>query len=150
MITCKLTGNVGPAIKSHVVPKAFYELPPQKDGPCSLVSNAPNTFPKKLPVGIYDNTIVTQEGESLFGPWDEYAIRILLKNEDAFDPITDGGTVLAWSLPNYEYSLLKLFVLSVLWRAHASAHPAFGKVQLGPHEPNIKGLLLSGLPGAPE
>ena len=150
MITCKLTGNVGPAIKAHVVPRAFYELPPQKDGAYSLVSNSPNTFPRKLPVGIYDNTIVTQEGESLFGPWDEYAIRILLKNVDAFEPITKGDKVLAWSLPNYEYPLLKLFVLSVLWRAHASAHPAFCRVQLGPHERYIRSLLLNGQPGAPE
>jgi hypothetical protein len=150
MITCKLTGKIGQAIKAHVVPRAFYELPSQEDGPCLLVSNALNTFPKKLPVGIYDETMVTQDGENLFKPWDDYAIRTLLKNEDAFEPFTKGGMVIAWTLSKYEYLHLKLFALSVLWRAHASTRPEFGKVQLGPHEPKIRGFLLSSHPGTPD
>ena len=128
MITCKLTGKIGQAIKAHVVPRAFYELPPQEEGPCILVSNAPNTFPKKVPVGIYDETMVTQDGENLFKPWDDYAIRILLKQEAAFEPVTHGGVIRAWTLPEYEYSPLKLFALSVLWRAHTSTRQEFGKV----------------------
>lgn len=132
MITCKLTGKIGKAIKAHVVPRAFYELQPQEGGPCLLVSNAPKSFPKKLPVGIYDKTMVTLNGENIFKPWDDYAIRTLLKHEDAFEPFTQRGVVLGWTLPKYEYSPLKLFALSVLWRAHASTRPEFGKVQLGP------------------
>jgi hypothetical protein len=41
-------------------------------------------------------------------------------------------------------------VLSVLWRAHTSTRPEFGRVQLGPHEPKIRGFLLNDYPGAPE
>jgi hypothetical protein len=150
MITCKLTGKVGQPIKAHVVPKAFYELPPQEEGPCILVSNAPNTFPKKVPVGIYDETMVTQDGENLFKPWDDYAIQILLKNENAFEPRTDRGGDRGWILSEYEYSPLKLFALSVLWRAHTSTRQEFAKVQLGPHESTIKGSLLKNEPGTPE
>jgi hypothetical protein len=86
----------------------------------------------------------------LFKPWDDYAIRILLKNEDAFEPVAHGGVTCAWTLPEYEYSALKLFALSVLWRAHTSIRPEFGRVQLGPHEPKIRGFLLNDYPGAPE
>jgi hypothetical protein len=150
MITCKLTGKVGQAIKAHIVPRAFYELPPQEEGPCVLVSNALNTFPKKVPVGIYDETMVTQDGENLFKPWDDYAIRILLKEKDAFEPRIDGDKVIGWTLSEYEYSPLKLFALSILWRAHTSTRREFAKVQLGPHEPIIKGFLLNKEPGTPE
>jgi hypothetical protein len=94
--------------------------------------------------------MVTQDGENLTKPWDDYAIRILFKNKAAFEPVTHGGVIRAWTLPEYEYSPLKLFALSVLWRAHASTRPEFGRVQLGPHEPKIRGLLLNSHPGTPE
>ena len=42
----------------------------------------------------------------------------------------------------YEYQALKLFALSVLWRAHTSTRQEFAKVNLGPHEPIIKDFLL--------
>ena len=89
MITCKLTGKVGAPIKAHIVPRAFYELPPQEEGPLISTSNTPNTFPKKVPVGIYDDTMVTQDGENIFQPWDDYAIKLLLRSEEAFKPYTD-------------------------------------------------------------
>lgn len=150
MITCKLTGNTGPPIKAHIVPKAFYELPPQEDGPYSLMSNVTGTFPKKLPTGIYDSTIVTKEGEKLFGPWDDYAVRILLNEANVFEEIRGSGKLIAWSLADYNYTALKLFALSVLWRANASPHPAFSKVQLGPHEGSIRSFLLKNQPGTSE
>ena len=150
MITCKLTGTEGKGVKAHIVPKAFYELPLQDDGPLRLMSNVNGTFPKKLPVGIYDDSIVTIEGERIFGTWDDYAIKILIEGWSNFQEIEANGELLAWQLSEYNYSLLKLFALSVLWRAHSSKHPAFSKVQLGPHESNIRRLLISSDPGKPE
>ena len=150
MITCKLTGNIGKGVKAHIVPRAFYEIPPQEEGPFKLISNIGGIFPKKLPIGIYDNTIVTKEGESLFGPWDDYAIRILINEQREFHEIINEGKIIAWSLANYEYLTLKLFALSVIWRAHASTHPVFSKVNLGPHEVFIRNMLLNNQPGDPE
>jgi hypothetical protein len=150
MITCKLTGQTGPPVKAHVIPKAFYECPPQSEGPYKLISGASDTFPKKVPIGIYDNTMVTKDGESRFGPWDDYASQVLLQRFNEFLPIRNGSETSAWSLSNVDYKVLKLFALSVLWRAHASSQPVFRKVKLGTHEPIIRNLLLRGDPASEE
>jgi hypothetical protein len=150
MITCKLTGTIGKGVKAHIVPRAFYEIPPQGEGPYKLLTNIKGTFPKKLPVGIYDSAIVTKEGEKVFGPWDDYAVRILVNNISDFHEIRNKGEIIAWRLPRYEYSTMKLFALSILWRAHASNHPAFSRVKLGPHEGRIRDMLLNSQPGDPE
>lgn len=150
MITCRLTGTKGKGVKAHVVPRAFYELAPQSEGPLRLMSNAEGTFPKKLPVGIYDDSIVTIEGERIIGVWDDYAVKILIEGWSEFQAIKDGDVILGWQLPEYDYSLMKLFALSVLWRAHHSRHPAFSRVELGPHETVVRQILLAQNPGAPE
>jgi hypothetical protein len=75
---------------------------------------------------------------------------LLLKSELAFQPFPETENILGWTLPNYDYPTLKLFALSILWRAHASTLPEFKNVQLGPHEARVRHLLLSATPGAPE
>jgi hypothetical protein len=150
MITCKLTGNIGKGIKAHIIPKAFYEIPPQEEGTCRLLSNVKDSFPKKTPIGIWDDGFVTKEGEDIFETWDDYSVRILVNETDKFNEVKNGGEIVAWSLSNYDYSKLKLFGLSILWRAHASTHPAFSKVSLGPHEEPIKNMLLSNQAGNPK
>ncbi|MCP4049269.1 MAG: hypothetical protein GY730_00995 [bacterium] len=143
MITCKLTGDTGKPIKAHIIPRAFYELPSQKEGSGKLVGNGSHIFPKKLPIGIYDSTIVTQKGENIFEAWDNYATQLLLNDKIVFDEIKKQDQLIGWQLANYNYSLLKLFSLSILWRAHASSHNVFKKVKLGPHEAKIRKLLLT-------
>ena len=150
MIECKLTGSIGKPIKAHIIPRSFFELPPQEEGSCKLLSNVPDTFPKKVPAGIYDSTIVTREGEDIFDSWDNYATQLLLDNNLELKEIAGHGCVVGWQVAEYDYSLLKLFALSVLWRAHASSHHAFTKVQLGSHELTIRNLLLNNDPGSPD
>ncbi len=140
----------GKGIKAHIVPKAFYEISSQENGPHKLLSNIKGSFPKKLPVGFYDDTIVTNEGEDRFREWDDYAARILIKEAKNLEEIRNDDELKAWILPKYDYPLLKLFALSVLWRSHAAAHPAFSKVNLGPHEATIRNMLLNGDPGDTE
>ncbi len=150
MITCKLTGNIGEGVKAHIIPKAFYEISPQEKRPHRLLSNVEGFFPKKMPVGIYDSTIVTKEGEDIFESWDSYSARILLNETDKFEEMIHNEKIEAWSLSNYNYSKLKLFVLSIFWRAHASTHSTFSKFSLGPHETPIKKMLLNNQAGTPE
>ena len=150
MITCKLTGETGPSVKAHIIPKSFYEIPPQSDGPCKLMTNASGVRPKKMPIGIYDDTMVTRNGEEIFGNWDDYACKLLLNDFDQFDQICKDSRVIAWRKKEYDYSFLKLFALSVLWRTHASTQHSFSNVDLGPHEPEIRDMLLCGDPRGEE
>jgi hypothetical protein len=146
-IICKLTGVKGKPVKAHIIPKAFYEFPEQKEGVSKLYSNQQGTFSKKVPVGIYDSTFVTQEGEDIFNPLDNYAANLLLNKNMKLTEISKNGYIAGWTIEKYDYKLLKLFSLSVLWRAHASSRPEFSKVNIGPHEKQIKEMLLNSDPG---
>jgi hypothetical protein len=50
-------------------------------------------------------------------------------------------------LSGLDYRLLKLFQLSILWRAGASTLPDFEQVRLGPHADCLRRMLLAGDPG---
>lgn len=48
---------------------------------------------------------------------------------------------------NVDYKLMKLFQLSILWRASVSDLEIFDNVNLGPHEEKIRIMLLNETPG---
>ncbi len=150
MITCKLTGVRGKGIKSHIVPKAFYKITPQKKGVCKLYSNTPEQYPKKAPVGVYDPVILTREGEDKFADCDNYASDLLLREINGLDPIMRKRDLAGWQILNYDYKRLKLFALSVLWRAGVSTHPMYSRVKLGQHEEILRNMLITNNPGTPE
>lgn len=143
---CKLTGNPGKPIEAHILPKAFYELRTYSPGSLKLLSNTAGEFPRRTPVGIYDKEIVTADGESILARYDDYAIKVLLNRIDEFRPIQKDGVIGGWTLSGVDCNLLKLFALSLLWRAGASTHSAYHKVKLGPHEQKLHDMVLNGSP----
>ena len=151
MITCKLTGNKGKGVKKLTLfRKHFMSCLTKVMARCKLITNTNGVYPKKLPIGVYDQTIVTKEGEAIFGDWDNYAAHLLLENLGEQKEVTRSNELIAWQIAEYDYSLLKLFALSMLWRAHSSSQLSFSKVNLGPHEPTIKNILLESNPGLPD
>jgi len=143
---CKLTGIEGKEVDAHIIPKSFHSIDPDERLPSRILSNIEGQHPKKTPKGIYDRSIVTEEGERIFSDWDNYAAKLLLKKETIFEPIRHNGEILAYQVAEYDYIKLKLFFLSVLWKASVSSLYFFRKVNLGSHEPRIRKALLSGNP----
>lgn len=139
---CKLTGIEGQAVKAHIIPESFYINDPDQKGLNKIITNTEGQYPKRSPVGIYDTSIVTDEGERIFSPWDDYAADLLLGKKDKFKKLYNDSECVAFQIDNYNYEKLKLFFLSVLWRASVSEHVFFGKVDLGPHEVVIRNALL--------
>lgn len=143
---CKLTNTEGKRVKAHIIPKSFYAIDPHETQPTKLMSNTKGQYTKKCPVGIYDDTIVTEEGERIFSNWDDYASDLLLKHKSLFEPLYHNGRIVAFQISEYDYTKLKLFFLSVLWRASLSTQHFFRKVNLGRHESAIREALLSNDP----
>ncbi|MFK7863229.1 MAG: hypothetical protein AB8B95_03280 [Pseudohongiellaceae bacterium] len=141
---CKLTGVDGKAVKAHIIPKSFYSLAPE-EGPNIIYSTEKGEFPRRSNIGIYDSEILTVEGEVIFSPWDDYADHLLIKKRQEFEELFHQGKCVGYKIEKIDYTKLKLFALSVLWRAHITKHKFFDKVSLGPHEHNIRELLLSGV-----
>jgi len=148
IITCKLTGEMGKGVKSHIIPRSFYEIEPQENGSIELMTNKKGEYNKRAPIGIYDQDIFIEKGEKLFDKLDSFGAELLINNFDSFKEINDSNnSLIAWSIQDYSYQTIKLFVLSVIWRAHTSKQSFFSRVDLGIHADKIKSMLLDSNPG---
>ncbi|HEY1170724.1 MAG TPA: hypothetical protein VGH19_05080 [Verrucomicrobiae bacterium] len=82
--------------------------------------------------------------ESLINKFEKHSRRLFVDPLPAFVM----GSVRIREHPRLDYNLLKLFFLSILWRASVSSLPLFEHVYLGPHEELIRKMLVSGQSGA--
>lgn len=146
-MTCRFCGEDRKLIEAHVIPRSFHRIAPNDRQPSRLITNAAGRYSQKVPKGVYDSSLVCEECEQQFSAWDDYASQLFLKRWDKFEKITDRGQEIAFSLAEFDYSLLKLFFLSVLWRASASSHVMFSKIDLGPREAVLKKAIKQSDPG---
>lgn len=137
-------------IKAHIIPESLFEPLVAGPLPLEIRTNTPGKYTKKAPIGIYDSTIVCEECERLFSPWDDYAQSILLKKYPDEAYVFYKGQKLALKLETIDYAKLKLFFISLLWRASVSKQEFFARVNIGPFEIVLRELLLSKAPGEPE
>jgi hypothetical protein len=89
--------------------------------------------------------LLCEQCEQKLGVWENYATR-LLKTEL---PQPAPGQAKPILFQGLIYSHLKLFFLSVLWRASVSTLPFYEHVRLGPHEDKIREMLVHSIPGDP-
>lgn len=88
--------------------------------------------------------------EPLFGVWDNYAQQLLGLEPKGSSPIMNQGDIYGYEIQKYNYELLKLFFISLLWRASVSKHIFYSKVNLGPFEHIAKRFIEHNYPGTPE
>lgn len=138
---CKLCQKDNKLAKSHIIPEAFYSYAfPKNEG--IVVSK--DEYRKRLPIGVYDKTILCGNCEKLFQNWDDYGNQFfhnMLSRPDS--KIEKNDKVLAYVFNSIDYKKLSLFIISVLWRASVSQESFFDEVKLGPFEEKIKSLLLN-------
>jgi hypothetical protein len=147
-ITCKLTGTEGSPVKAHIIPRSFYSL--GQKGPINgkvIRLKIDDTVIKRSPNGEYDETILTHEGEKYFKEIDTYAFDCLIKRGQEATLYHDGENPLCAEIEKYDYKKLKLFFISLLWRAGVSTRPMFSNVSLGLHEANLRRMILESDPG---
>lgn len=147
---CKLGGERDvKLIKAHIIPHSLYGSNLNGvEGPARLLSNLPDQYPKRAPLGVYDDTIVCESCEAKFSPWDQYAHQLLVK--EPYSELRNGEKVVGHQYDAYDYVRLKLFFVSLLWRAHASSQKFFSKVNVGPHADRLAEMVLTGDPGEPD
>jgi len=145
---CRYCGENQKLIDAHIIPKAFFRrLRGGKDSP-RLLTNKKGHFPKRAPIGVYDPTILCECCEPLFGQWDGYAQQLLGDDSKSFSPIRMGAQVVGYEIEEFRYELLKLFFISLLWRASVSTHPFYSRISLGPYETIASNLLHGRDPGS--
>jgi hypothetical protein len=124
-MVCKFCLEDKKCIEAHIIPNSLYEPLLNDNKGMLIVSNKSEIYPKKQQIGIYDMEIVCEECERLFSKPDYYAKSFFSADmtEDSF--IIHNGEKCVYTIKDYDYHNLKLFFISLLWRASASTQPFF-------------------------
>jgi hypothetical protein len=150
---CKLTGTPGRFVKSHLIPRALTRL--SRTGEKAFEVDAQSGKLLHRVEGWYDLELVTKEGETILAKCDDEGIRELRRLS------LISSAPLNLSLDNSSESQqidihsnhpkhLRMFVLSLLWRAGSTQIDAFKHFTIPSSERDyVGGLLLSGETGKP-
>lgn len=144
-MTCKLCLSEKTLVNSHIIPEFCYK--PLYDERHRL--NELHTDPSVrdrcfLQKGVREK-LLCLDCEHIISPSEKYVREVLY-----------GGVVNERYVANniihlslIDYAKLKLFQLSILWRASVSSHEFFKNVSLGDYDEAIRKMILSGDPGTP-
>lgn len=142
---CALCLEVATLCRSHIIPEFLYSS--VYYGPnhrYEQLSTIPGTKKIHRQTGIFEHLLCgTCEGR--FGKWESYAAQVVNGGslELEYREIPGGS-----SIRPVDYRTLKLFGLSMLWRAGVTTRPEFKHVALGPHAERLRLMLLRDEPGA--
>ncbi|MCD6671175.1 hypothetical protein LT068_19635, partial [Vibrio cholerae] len=87
-------------IKAHIIPEFFFVSMKSGNKPLKVITNILGVYPKKAPIGIYDRNILCSECENRFQKIDDYALRILIAEEDKQIPVYNDDVVVGYQLNN--------------------------------------------------
>jgi hypothetical protein len=131
---CRFCNKQAKLVKSHIIPfKLYWQLVDENGNIAKLLSPYDDEHPKRRSNGFYDY-FLCDEHEKQFNVVDNYACELL---RDSVPKEMNNG----WEFTNVNYKLIKLFFISMLWRAHWATNSFFQKIDLGPHEKRIKHLI---------
>ena len=151
---CLLTGKVGKMAKAHIIPNSFM----QRASDAPFMECSPAARSKKRYSGWYDPRILGSDGEALIAKYDDAAAKCFIENgytywrrRDKIDINRLSNRFTAdetYSVEVKDTRQIRLFALSLLWRAAVSKLDAFSGVNLLPgHVRDIRNRLLTGRPG---
>ena len=149
-MSCKGCNENKKLIKAHIIPESFWVGLRDGDSPPKLMTDKKCVYPKRLPIGVYDKNILCRDCENKFQSLDDYGQQLLLRDESKQEKLTHNGNVAGYKIEKYDYNLLKLFFVSILWRASVSTHDFYDKIDIGPFEDTEKQLIWDCSAGDPE
>lgn len=150
--TCKLTKKEGTFVKSHLIPNSLTR--PAIKGSYLIQYGNKSSLPVKRWSSWYDQKLVIQEGEDILTEIDTWAITALRKQKlvwsswGAKDDLGNLHNVVGDNLcgirkiENFNSEKLRLFFLSLLWRAASSELSEFSEVTLPPEDLEQLRLML--------
>ena len=155
---CKLTGAQGKFVKSHLIPKALTK--PAIEGG-HLIQSGHGRRPTRRWSSWYDCSLVVQAGEDILSALDTWAITELRRHKLVWSGWSKGDPALSahehklipgttWGIRQIEGldpRRLRLFLLSLLWRAAASDLHEFSEIVLSAEElEQLRSMIVTGSP----
>lgn len=149
---CHLCNEIKPLIEAHIIPKAMLksiQVAPGK--PLFILQDRDGARPKSSPQGEYDTDILCKPCDAYIGDYDNYGMSFIKDLDRVGLPFHyPNGNHRGLVVVKYDYTKLKLFFLSVLWRASISTRPFFRSINLGAYENELRDMIAQGNPGAPD
>lgn len=157
---CKLTGARGRLVKAHIIPEALTR-PAIRGAP--LIQSGQGSRPIRRWTSWYDDQIVVREGEDILAKYDAAAIKELRRLKlvwSSWGPMTSLTAPDHSPIPMTAYGIrkisgadtkiLRLFFLSMLWRAGVSRRDEFKEIALTDGElSSLRRMVLEGDEGSP-
>lgn len=131
---------------SHIYPEWIYKPLYDQKRRLEILSIVPDGRNELKQKGMRQ-PLLCDECEQKLSIWEGYARSIFVAPDKPLEYSREGSMVLVRGL---DYERMKLFELSILWRAGVSTLPFFNKVQLGLHEEVLRQQLLNSDPGHPD
>jgi hypothetical protein len=140
---CKLTGQAGRFVRSHLIPLALTK-PDTKGAP--LIQLEGGKRPVRRWSSWYDDHLVIRKGEDLLADLDNWAIKELRKHSliwsgwgstSTLPPHHPTQTPTGWGarlVSAIDFVRLRLFLQSLLWRAAATERGEFSEIDLPPED----------------
>lgn len=134
---CRLTGLPGTFVRSHLLPKSLTRLP---TGGKFRIEAGDGRRPIPRFDGWFDDELVVAEGEQILQRIDDRGVKALRasrliwsswSDRSELEPIIARDSVISYRTTSpIDGEGLRLFFLSLLWRAAATARPEFAGVSL--------------------
>ncbi len=124
---CAFCGNPRKLCESHIQPRWLYK--DRDTGSGFFLISESDPFRKAAPIGPYEYLLCTACEEHM-GKYDTYSAGFF-RGADKWQVEAPHGMKIR-VVPAYDYKLLKLFMMSVLWRAAAASHPFYSSATLEP------------------
>jgi len=156
MPICCLCGLDKQLIKAHIISRKLYEPIRQASSGSSPGDQVPRMYAvgttqksKQAQNGPHDSNILCESCDGgVIGPWDNYGRSLLLNSLQPENNLPDNtGKSAVYKIGDFDYKKLKLFFISMLWRAAITDHPFFEHINLGPWEKKLRDMIHSQDPG---
>jgi hypothetical protein len=154
---CKLTGNAGKFVRAHIIPRA---LAPPTPGGEAFAQIGQRRRPTRRRDSWYDERLVIRAGEDILTAYDTWAVTELRRLKliwQSWGPMhvlatpdfrTIANTSLGLRLVEFkDPHRMRIFLLSLLWRAAASELPEMSEVNL--HASDLRRLRRAIVSGSP-
>ena len=139
---CRLCGQHRPLEYSHILPEFIYKPLYDSDHEFVEVASEGHHIKSIFAKGVREH-LLCRFCEKRFSKFEDHAARVHREMRSRLDTAHVGDLV---TVPA-SYAQLKLFQLSLLWRAAVSKDPIFHAAQAEAFEPTLREMLLRDIPG---
>jgi hypothetical protein len=125
---CALCQKEGELRNSHIIPDAYFRgMKREGSGSLVAVDDINETLVRRS-IESWSEYLLCDCCEKRFSRWETQCIRSLRQTAKVFERAGNSGA----PIQNYSYATLRLFLLSILWRAGVSTQQQFTRIQLPP------------------